>query len=43
MGTPVFADGRIYVTIGRDPERGEGKGNLVCIDPAKGKAVWTYG
>ena len=43
VGTPVFADGHIFVTIGRDPERGEGKGNLVCIDPAKGKAVWTYG
>ena len=36
VGTPTCAAGRIYVTIGHDPQHGEGKGNLTCIDPAKG-------
>jgi outer membrane protein assembly factor BamB len=43
IGTPAVADGRVYVTIGRDPNRGEGKGNLACIDPAKGTLVWSHG
>jgi outer membrane protein assembly factor BamB len=43
VGTPACVGDRIYVTIGRDPNRGEGRGNLVCIDPAKGAAVWAYG
>ncbi|MGA2066970.1 MAG: PQQ-binding-like beta-propeller repeat protein [Thermoguttaceae bacterium] len=43
VGTPAWAGGRVYVTIGRDPNRGEGKGNLVCIDPVKGCLVWSYG
>ncbi len=43
VGTPAFVGGRVYVTIGRDPHRGEGKGNLICIDPARRKAVWAYG
>ena len=42
VGTPVCYHDRIYVCVGRDPERGEGKGRLTCIDPAKGEAVWTY-
>ncbi len=43
VGTPTCAAGRIYVTIGHDPQHGEGKGNLTCIDPAKGSRVWSYG
>ncbi len=43
IGTPACVNDRIYVTIGRDPNRGEGKGNLICIDPAKAAAVWSYG
>lgn len=43
VGTPVCVGDRIYVTIGRDPNRGEGKGNLVCIDAVQGKALWNYG
>ena len=43
IATPVQADGLIYVSIGQDPEHGEGVGQLSCIDPANGgKAVWTF-
>ena len=31
-GTPVFWKNRVYVTTGDDPDRGEGVGDLVCID-----------
>ncbi len=48
ISTPVFHDGRVYVAIGQDPEHGEGRGALTCInaDPA-GHAVgngliWRY-
>lgn len=32
IATPVFHDNRVYVTIGQDPEHGEGLGILNCID-----------
>lgn len=35
LSTPVIADGLIYVATGRDPEAGEGKAVLRCIDPGK--------
>lgn len=35
IGTPVVYKGRVYATIGQDPEHGEGLGNIVCIDPTK--------
>lgn len=35
IATAVFADGKVFVPIGQDPEHGEGLGNLVCIDPTK--------
>lgn len=35
IGTPVIYDGLVYVGVGEDPEHGEGKGNLWCIDPSK--------
>ena len=48
IATPVFANNRVYVAIGRDPAHGRGRGALHCIDPrgsgditATGK-VWTY-
>lgn len=33
--TPVFYKNRVYVTIGQDPEHGEGVGRLVCVDATK--------
>jgi len=42
ISTPVFYKGRVYVGIGQDPEHGEGRGNLSCIDATSGKAVWSY-
>lgn len=48
ISTPVFHDGLLYITIGQDPEHGEGVGMLSCIDPAtaegdiSGKALWTF-
>ncbi len=35
IGTPVIYDGLVYVGVGEDPEYGEGKGHLWCIDPTK--------
>ena len=35
IATPVVYDGKIYVAVGEDPEHGEGKGHLWCIDPTK--------
>ncbi|MGA2497899.1 MAG: PQQ-binding-like beta-propeller repeat protein [Tepidisphaeraceae bacterium] len=48
LATPVFANGRVYVAVGRDPEDGSGDGTLVCIDPTgagdvtAGKRVWMF-
>lgn len=47
IATPVVADGFAYVSIGQDPEHGEGVGQFSCIDATKegdlsGKAVWTF-
>jgi outer membrane protein assembly factor BamB len=33
--TPVYYDGRVYVALGRDSERGDCPGRLCCIDPTK--------
>ncbi len=46
--TPVFYKNRVYVTIGQDPEHGEGAGHLVCFDATKTGditetgLVWSY-
>lgn len=48
IGTPVVYKDKVYVTIGQDPEHGEGLGALTCIDPSKrgditaGGIVWQY-
>jgi outer membrane protein assembly factor BamB len=33
--TPVFWHNRIYVSVGQDPEHGEGIGNISCIDATR--------
>jgi outer membrane protein assembly factor BamB len=35
ISMPVIHDGRVYLTVGQDPEHGEGTGHLWCIDPTK--------
>jgi len=35
VAAPVVAEGRVYVVTGRDPQWGEGPGDLWCIDPTK--------
>jgi outer membrane protein assembly factor BamB len=48
ISTPVIYKNRAYVAIGQDPEHGEGKGCLSCIDVtkrgdiSKNGAVWQY-
>lgn len=46
--TPVFYKNRVYVSVGQDPEHGEGVGNLTCIDATqtgdvtKTAKLWSY-
>jgi outer membrane protein assembly factor BamB len=48
ISTPVFHNGRVYVTIGQDPTHGRGRGLLHCIDASQtgditeSGCVWTY-
>ncbi len=35
VATPVVADGKLYVGVGREPDAGPGVGHLWCIDIAK--------
>ena len=48
ISTPVVYENKVFVQIGQDPEHGEGKGCLSCIDAtkkgdiSKGGALWQY-
>lgn len=48
IATPVVYKNRAYVSIGQDPEHGDGVGNMSCIDLTKsgnitqGGKVWSY-
>ncbi len=48
ISTPVFFGGRVFMSVGQDPESGEGIGHMYCIDPAKSGditdsgRVWQY-
>ncbi len=35
IATPVIYDGMVYISVGQDPEHGEGIGHMWCIDPNK--------
>jgi outer membrane protein assembly factor BamB len=48
VSTPVFIEGKVFMSVGQDPDSGNGIGHMYCIDPAKrgditesGK-VWQY-
>lgn len=40
IATPVFYQGRVYVSVGQDTRHGKGKGALSCIDARNGKLLW---
>ncbi len=40
IGTPVFHQGRVYVTIGQSSVHGVGQGCLSCVDAATGQRIW---
>jgi outer membrane protein assembly factor BamB len=48
VSTPVFASGKVFMSVGQDPDHGDGVGHTYCIDPAKQGAmtesgrVWQY-
>ena len=48
ISTPVFHEGRVYVTIGQDPMHGRGRGLLHCIDASQtgditqSGRIWSY-
>lgn len=35
IATPVIYDGLVFISVGQDPEHGEGIGHMWCIDPNK--------
>jgi outer membrane protein assembly factor BamB len=48
VSTPVFSEDKVFMSVGQDPDSGNGIGHMYCIDPAKrgditesGK-VWQY-
>ena len=49
ISTPVIVGDRVYLGVGQDPEHGEGRGNLWCIDGTgrgdvtDSHAVWHLG
>jgi outer membrane protein assembly factor BamB len=49
IATPVFAEGKVFMAVGQDPESGEGVGHFYAIDPSKrgditeSGRVWHYG
>lgn len=40
IGTPVFAEGRVYVATGQSPVYGLGAACLTCFDAETGAVVW---
>ncbi len=42
IATPVLHDGKVYCSIGQDPEHGDGVGRLTCINAATGEIIWKY-
>lgn len=42
IATPVVDDGKVYISIGQDPEHGEGVGRLSAITVDTGMLAWDY-
>ncbi len=48
VSTPVFSGGKVFMSVGQDPDSGNGTGHTYCIDPSQrdditesGK-IWQY-
>jgi outer membrane protein assembly factor BamB len=35
VSTPAFSGGKVFMSVGQDPDHGDGVGHTYCIDPAK--------
>ena len=48
VSTPVFNDGRVFMSVGQDPDHPNGVGHTYCIDPSQrgditeSGRVWQY-
>lgn len=48
VATPVFHEGRVFMSVGQDPDNGYGSGHAYCVDPSKrgditeSGLVWRY-
>jgi outer membrane protein assembly factor BamB len=48
VSTPVFSGGKVFMSVGQDPDSGNGVGHTYCIDPARrgditeSGQVWRY-
>ncbi len=48
VSTPVFSGGKLFISVGQDPDSGNGVGHTYCIDPVKrgditeSGRVWQY-
>jgi outer membrane protein assembly factor BamB len=48
LSTPVFSGGRVFMSVGQDPDHSSGAGSTYCIDPTRrgditdSGRVWQY-
>ena len=48
VSTPVFSEGKVFMSVGQDPDSGNGVGHTYCINPAlrgditQSGRVWQY-
>ena len=48
ISTPVFHEGKVFISVGQDPDSGNGIGHMYCISPSQGGditesgRVWQY-
>jgi outer membrane protein assembly factor BamB len=48
VSTPVFSGGKVFISVGQDPDSGNGIGHTYCIDPSQrgditeSGRVWQY-
>lgn len=48
VSTPVFSEGKVFMSVGQDPDSGNGMGHTYCINPAlrgditQSGRVWQY-